>query len=103
MWPVYLWQSMTRTQQRFCVGMFVYGSGRTFCADYYGGDGEMLLVQRVPYSMCCGVLCTIPLFTAWELFKLANRVEVKLTGKDPTKYPHMYSCGTLATNPRLLW
>lgn len=100
MWSVYLWQSMTRPQQRFFAGMFLYGSGRTLFADY---GGETLLVQRVPYSLWYGVLCGIPPFGAWELFKLANRAEIKMTGKDPAEYPHMYSCGVLATNRRMLW
>lgn len=95
----YTWQSMSRAHQLWTGGMFMFGTGRSLFADY--GKHDELFSQRAVYSVLSGVVFMTP-YGVYELYKLANRLEVKVTGRNPEDFPAIYSCG-IATNPRVVW
>lgn len=96
-----LWKVLENRQRRWLAGMFLFGTGRGLFADY--GKQDALFAQRAAYSALFGVMCTIPPYGVYQLYNLTNRLEVKVTGKNPEEYPDIYMCGVLATNPRVVW
>ena len=86
--------------QRWVLGTFTFGAGRTMMGEY---PEHTLWVQRVPYSVAYGAICINPFFAAWEGFKLVNRVEIRLKGTDPKPHSYAYDCGWMCKNPRLIW
>ena len=97
-----LWKSFQRSQRVRIAGLFTFSTGRSLLADY--DDQYGLYGQRLVYSILYGVVCTIPVVGAFEVYmKGVMRTEIHLRHKDPTKYPLAYQCGFGCTNPRLIW
>ena len=67
---------------------FTYGFARSFNVRY---DAPYdVLGNRLGLGVMNGILYCYPPLTLYNIFKLINRIDIKLTDKDPEKYKDMY-------------
>lgn len=59
---------------------------RSFNANYESPND--VIGHRVELALCNGILYTI--YAPYYQMKLLNRIDIKLTGKDPSKYKESY-------------
>jgi hypothetical protein len=71
-----------------CGASFTYG----FIRSINGRHDKPLDVigTKVVTAFANGFFYAIPLYTPYYLLKLVNRIDIKLSGKDPSKYPDEY-------------
>ena len=67
---------------------FTYGFLRSFNGQYDAPND--VLGNRLGLGLMNGVCYCYPPLTLHYTFKLINRIDIKLTGKDPEKYKDMY-------------
>jgi len=71
-----------------CGASFTYGFMRSINGQH---DKPLDLVgTKVCVAFVNGVLYANPIYTPLYLLKLVNRIDIKLTGKDPSKYSNEY-------------
>jgi hypothetical protein len=65
-----------------------YGFARGMNSSY--APPNDVIGNKLMYASMNGIMYSVPPYSAYYLLKLINRIDVKLTSKDPTKYPDLY-------------